>query len=244
MIDLLFFYKGYIILLGIVLLCFTGWMVVDIIRYKKQKNIKVGDVTITQKPQNKHIYITIIACWVVMLSIAVLMIVDKIQDYKKYLDSLPEYRIWNSAYTEEEHIEEISTKMASIYGQDVEISIYTLYSFDNHPEYYLVEVPEKNVHRIILCYNDAYYDFHDESGPSWYANLNLLDDPECRLYAGYAYVAYEKDGKYYGTSIPIISDACDTDYRVELTKEQMQRSILQTDYPFPWWQKMWDRESK
>ena len=61
MIDLLFFYKGYIILLGIVLLCFTGWMVVDIIRYKKQKNIKVGDVTITQKPQNKHINKTITA---------------------------------------------------------------------------------------------------------------------------------------------------------------------------------------
>ena len=168
-----------------------------------------------------------------------------IQGYN-YCTSLnrPKTRVWNSAYTEEEHIEEISTKMASIYGQDVEISIYTLYSFDNHPEYYLVEVPEKDVHRIILCYNDAYYNFHVKSGSSWYANLNLLDDPECKLYAGYACVAYEKDGKYYGTGAPFSAGVCDKGNRAELTKEEMQGSILKTKYFFPWWQKMWDRESK
>ena len=203
MIDLLFYYKGYIILLGIVLLCFTVWMVVDIIRYKKQKIIKAGDVTITQKPQNKCKYITIIVCWVVMMSIAVLMMVDKIQDYnyKKYLDSLPEYRIWNSAYTEEEHIQNVRERASYRLPDGEAFNVYVLYSFDDKPEYFLVERTDVDAHQIIMVVQDEYYIIWDENYISLWRHLGILNNNEYKKYFGFIRTAaYEFENVTYGCS--------------------------------------------
>ena len=145
-------------------------------------------------------------------------------------------RIWNSLFTEKEHLEKVNNIMVKIYGDDVKLTIYTLYSFDEHPEYYLVEIPEEDEHRIVLCYKDEYYDFHVGQGLSWWARQGIIENDEYKKYAGPTSLAYKYNGAFYGQNYGS-GILCNGPSNM-LDERELQDNILFTKYVWGWWNKL------
>ena len=159
-----------------------------------------------------------------------------IQGYN-YCTSLnrPKTRVWNSAYTEEEHQERVSAIVRNKHGDAFEFKIYTVYSFDDHPEYYLV-VFDNGLYSLVLCFKDNYYLITHSSQINFWEYKGVLDNPEYKKYAGYRAVAYKYNDEIRGVYMPSNTSKFDYDHEESLTEEKMKQLIILTEYSWGWWE--------
>ena len=125
-----------------------------------------------------------------------------IQGYN-YCASLnrPKTRVWNSAYTEEEHIQNVRERASYRLPDGEAFNVYVLYSFDDKPEYFLVERTDVDAHQIIMVVQDEYYIIWDENYISLWRHLGILDNNEYKKYFGFIRTAaYEFENVTYGCS--------------------------------------------
>ncbi len=146
-----------------------------------------------------------------------------------YLIKVPDF---TSKYTEEEHLNRIKTAVMNFYSKDdflwgefsykiCDCVVYIVYSFDNKPEYFLVELISKSINNLSqedyyaygylmgFIMEDRYYNYliytnlksGHEYGQSPYAKNGLLNNKKYIGQDPYNWMfcmAYEQDGVIYG----------------------------------------------
>ena len=119
---------------------------------------------------------------------------------KKINDPWPQNRVWQSDKTVEENIIDIRERTVEKHGEHYEIDIYVLSSFDDHPEFFLVQVGDY-MHHIVLYYRGEYYNIHGGGGYSFWARLNVLENSEYQIYCAPDFYAYKHQGIMYVISM-------------------------------------------
>ena len=142
------------------------------------------------KKKNHSLTISISLIIFLIIGLTIVYFVKKIND-----DPWPKNRVWQSDKTVEENIIEIRERTVEKYGENREIDIYVLSSFDDHPEYFLVQVGDY-MHHIVLYYRGEYYRMYGGGGGySFWARLNVLENPDYQIYyAPNSHYAYKHQG--------------------------------------------------